>query len=233
VSVWRRFWRGLYTLFHRSADDRDIADEVEHYLDEATAAHLARGLPAEEARRAARMELGGVTRLREQVRGYGWENGVETLFADLRHGAHRLRAERGFTTVAVLTLALGLGGTTAVFSVVNPILFEPLPYPDAGRITMLREMGADGSPVDGTFGMYLEQATRARSFGGIAVFKPWQPTLTGRDRPERWSAGQCELVPGTGGVADSRTSLSRVGGPARRAERGGAQRRVVAPALRR
>ena len=132
MSPWRQLTRGLRALTNRSAADQDIADEVQHYLEQATAAHLARGLPADAALRAARLELGSVTSVREQVRGSGWENVIETLLADLRFAARRLRTEPGFTAITVLTLALGIGATTAIFSALNPILFEPLPYPDAG-----------------------------------------------------------------------------------------------------
>jgi putative ABC transport system permease protein len=163
-----------------------VADEVQHYLEEATAAHVARGLSQDEALRAARLELGGVTNVRDQVRAYGWENVVGTLLTDLRYAARRLRAAPGFTAITILTLALGVGATTAIFSAVNPILFEPLPYPDAGRITTIVEVASDGSRSAGTFGMYRGLAERARSFDAIAVLKPWQPTMTGADRPERF-----------------------------------------------
>jgi putative ABC transport system permease protein len=188
VSLWRQLTRGLRALTQRSSADRDVADEVQHYLEQATAAHIARGVSPEAALRAARLELGSVTGVREQVRGYGWENLVETLLADLRFAARRLRAAPGFTAITVLTLALGLGGTTAIFSAVNPILFRPLPYPDPSRIAMILELRADGGRSGGTFGMYRRLADGNRSFEALAVFKPWQPTATGADQPERFEA---------------------------------------------
>ena len=121
----------------------------------------------------------------QQLREYGWPHVIDTFVADLRYGARRLRAAPAFTAVTVLTLALGIGATTAIFSVVKPILLEPLPYPDAHRITMIWEVRPDGVRADGTFGMYRGLVERARSFEEIAVFKAWQPTLTGRDEPER------------------------------------------------
>jgi hypothetical protein len=185
VSLRRRLARGLHALGHRAAVDREIDEEVAHFLDEATAAHRARGLSPEEARRAARAEVGNPLAVREEVRGYGWENAIETLAADVRYAVRRLRKEPGFTAVAVATLAVGIGAAAAIFSVVRPVLFEPLPYPDAGRIAMIWEMGGGGERIDGTFGMYRELAERAGSFEAIAVLKPWQPALTGADRPER------------------------------------------------
>src|SRR5262245_23757618 len=106
---------------------------------------------------------------------------------DLRSAARQLHAAPGFAAVAILTLALGIGATTAIFSAVNPVLFQPLPYPNAGRIAMIIEMRRDRSRNDGTFGMYRELAARARSFEAIAVLKPWQPTMTGPEQPERFN----------------------------------------------
>ncbi len=181
----RQITRGVRRLIHRSAADQDVVDEVQHYLEQAAEAHAARGLSPEDALRAARLELGGVTGVTEQVRGYGWENMVATLFADLRYAARRLRAEPGFAAVTVLTIALGIGATTAIVGAVKPILFEPLPYPEANRLAMILEILPDGGRNDGTFGMYLELRERNRSFVEIAVLRPWQPTMTGPDQPER------------------------------------------------
>jgi putative ABC transport system permease protein len=185
VSLWRQLTRGLRALTRRSAVDQEVADEVRDYLDRATAEYVARGLQPEEAYRAARLELGNVTSVSQQVRESGWENLLETLIADLRYAARRLVAEPGFATVTVLTLAVGVGSTTAIFSALNPILFQPLPYPDAGRIMMVWDIFTDGSRADVTFGTYQELLERSRSFEALAVVKPWQPTLIGTTEPER------------------------------------------------
>ena len=186
MSPWRQIARGFRVLTNRSAADEDVADEVQHYIEQAAAEHRARGLSHDAALRAARLELGGATSVREQVREYGWENVIEALLADLRYAARRLRAAPGFTAITILTLAIGIGGTTAIFGAVNPILFEPLPYPHAGRIMALLELRGDGSHGDGTFAMYRQFSERSRSFDAIAVFKPWRPTMTGADQPERF-----------------------------------------------
>jgi putative ABC transport system permease protein len=185
MRPFRQLTRGLRALTNRSATDREIDEEVQHYLAQAAAEQERRGVPRAEATRMARLELGNATSVREQVRGYGWENIVDSSLADLRYASRRLRSSPGFTFVTTLTLALGIGATTAIFSVVNAILFDPLPYPHPERVVAIREFGTDGVPNGGTFGMYHAIADRARSLDAIAVFRSWQPTITGRGEPER------------------------------------------------
>jgi predicted permease len=111
---------------------------------------------------------------------------MESLLQDLGYALRQLRKSPGFACTAVVILGLGIGASTAIFSAVNPILFEPLPYPHAGRIMMIWYAGDDGSRVAQTFHTYRELAERSRSFDAAAVVKPWQPTLTGSDQPERF-----------------------------------------------
>src|SRR5262252_1625679 len=137
MSLWRQFARGMRGLFRHARANDEIGLEVRQYLDDATAAGIARGLSPDEARRAARLELGNLTLVQEQVRSYGWENAIRTFFFDLRYALRQLRHNRAFTIVSVITLALGIGASTAIFSAVNPILFSPLPYPHANRVLMI------------------------------------------------------------------------------------------------
>ena len=184
MALWRQLTRGIRALTQRDAADRDVTDEVEHYLEQAAADLETRGLSPDEARRTARQQLGSVTLVHEHIRTSGWEHMIDTAWADVRHGARRLRRAPGFTAVAVLTLALGIGASTAIFSAVNPILFQPLPYPGAGRVTMLWDfLRGERSPV--TFGTFRELQQRARSFDVMAVTRSWQPTLTGGQDAER------------------------------------------------
>lgn len=185
MSLWRQLTRGLRVLTQRTAADQDLNDEVEHYLDQATAAGIARGLSPEQARRGARLELGSATALRQEVRASGWEHLVGTALADLRYAWRRLRAEPGFTAVTVLTLAVGIGATTAIVSAVGPVLFQPLPYPEPGRIVSIYDAGRDGSRMSGTFGVFHTLVERTRSFEALTVLKTWQPTVTGPEQPER------------------------------------------------
>ena len=110
----------------------------------------------------------------------------DEMFQDIRFAVRMLLKKPGFTLIAAFTLALGIGASTAIFSAVNPILFEPLPYPNANRVTMIWDFGNDGSRAYVTFGTYRELVERSRSFEAMAVMKPWQPTLTGAAQPERF-----------------------------------------------
>jgi putative ABC transport system permease protein len=186
MDPWRQLVRGLSALLHRHAADKDVADEVEHYLEEATAAWMTRGLSPLDARRAARLELGSPSGAREQMRSFGWEHTIQTLLADLHYAARQLLRNPGFAVVATLTVALGIGAATAIFSAVNPILFKPLPYPQAGRLMMIWEMRSDGSPRPVTFGTFRGLQERSRSFDAMAVMKPWQPAMVGTGQPERF-----------------------------------------------
>ena len=111
---------------------------------------------------------------------------MHSLWLDIRYGARMLCKKKGITLIAVATLALGIGATTAIFSAVNPILFESLPYPHADRIAAISETYSNGAHTSGTFGMYRGLLERQHSFDALAVCKTWQPTMTGADEPERF-----------------------------------------------
>jgi putative ABC transport system permease protein len=185
MSFLRQLARGLRVLTNRKAADQDVSDEVQHYLDEAAAALEAEGFSPGDARRAARLQLGNTTVVREQIRSSGWENAVAATLSDLRYAVRQLGMNPGFAAVTVLTLALGIGACTAIFSAVSPILFEPLPYPNPSRIVMIWDFGRNDSRGEVTFGTYRELLQRTRSFDALAVLRPWQPTMTSATQPER------------------------------------------------
>lgn len=113
-----------------------------------------------------------------------------TWLQDFRYALRQLRRNPGFAGAAILILGLGIGATTAIFSAVNPILFEPLPYPNASRIVMIWYAAQDGNRIPQTFHTYRELAERNRAFEEVAVMRPWQPTLTGAEQPERLDGQQ-------------------------------------------
>jgi putative ABC transport system permease protein len=110
---------------------------------------------------------------------------VKTLLSDLRYGLRQLARSPGFTALAVLTLALGIGATTAVFSVINPVLLRPLPYAHPERIMTLWERGELGEESNTGYATFLDVRQLARSFDDIAAMSSWQPTLQGGAEAER------------------------------------------------
>ncbi len=185
MSLWRTATRGLRALFRRRTVEAELNDEVRDYFERAREEFQRRGLSPREAARAARLEFGGETGALEELRSFGWENAVENALRDVSHGARRLRRSPAFTTVAVVTLATGIGAGTAIYSVVSPILFEPLPYPDAHRVVTLADRDAGGARLDVTYGTFLEIAARSRSFEALAVADRWRPAIVGGGDPER------------------------------------------------
>jgi predicted permease len=185
MSLWRQIKRGLHVLTHRTAADEDLDDEVRHYFEQATDDLVEHGLSLSAARRTARLELGDRTAVRDQVRAYGWENLISTLIADLRYAARQLRRNPSFAAVSVLTLALGISATTAIFSVVYGVLLLPLPYPDSHRIMAVFEITSKGKPsrlADPNFDDFRDQN---HSFQAIAKYNNYVVSVSGASRPTR------------------------------------------------
>ena len=183
LRLWRTIARGLRGLTKPGAADAETDEEIRHFLAESAADLESRGATPAEAARAARAAWGHPVVVREQVRGAGWEHAVTTAAADVTQGWRRLRRTPGFTLIAIATLALGIGASTAIFSAINPILIASLPYPGAGRVVSVLESGRAGV---GTFAMARTLADRTRAFDAIAVSRRWQPAMTGEGTPERF-----------------------------------------------
>jgi putative ABC transport system permease protein len=133
----RAFIRGLYRLLWPNEADAALNDEVTHYLDLAAAEYERTGLPRDEAMRRARVDFGGVEAAKEGVRNAGWDATLESFRRDLAYGVRGLARAPGFTAIAVFTIALGIGVSTTMFSVVNAVLLRPLPYHDPNRLVLI------------------------------------------------------------------------------------------------
>ena len=185
MPILRQLARGIAALLFPERADAAMDSEIQHFV-QLRARELAReGMSADHALRQATIEIGNVTTTREQVRGSGWEHGLDTLLGDMRYALRRLRRDPVFTAVTATTLAMGIGAATAIFSAVNPILFRALPYPGAHRIVTITDRARDGAPAEPTYGTFEELVGRSRSFETLSAADLWRPSLTGTDEPER------------------------------------------------
>lgn len=182
-AVKRFFARFRNFATGRRSDER-LREEMEEHLAMQTEENIRSGMSRVEASRQARLKFGTAGSIRED---YHAEEGLpllENFLHDVRFTCRILSKSPGFTVAAVLTLALGIGACTAIFSAVDPILFQPLPYPHANRIlTIWSTFRGERSRL--AFGNWRELVERNHSFEALAVYEPWQPVLLGGTQPVR------------------------------------------------
>jgi len=180
MSSLLELWRRVLHYLRRERFDRELEEEVRFHLEMKAEEYVSGGMRPEEARLAALRQFGNETRLREASRETWGFVRMETLLQDIRFGARVLAKHKGFTAVAVITLALGIGANTAIFSVVHELLLRPLPYKDPERVVMLWERpptGMGGGPASrANFRGWREQST---AFEGMAAFTDRSLALTG------------------------------------------------------
>jgi len=175
----------LRSLFDRTGIEKDTDEELRaHVLDRREDLEHS-GLTREEAARRARIEFGGHEKFKEECREERGGFWLETVWSDIRFGARMLRKSPGFTAVAILTLALGMGANTAIFSVVNAVLIRPLPYPQAKRLTILWSTWGKETRGPASGPEMMELRKRCRSFDEIGGIWATTGTITGTAEPEQ------------------------------------------------
>src|SRR5262245_5450478 len=181
----RKLFHRLRAGLRRRNIERALDRELQFHLEMETAENLRRGMSEEEARRAALLSFGGVEQTREAYRDVARFRRFEELRQDLRYGARMLLKTPGFTAAAALTLALGVGANTAVFSVIYATLLKPLPYPEAERIYGVEVVIPERSlSVAGRIQDYLEWRNAATAFSAVAALQQGGWNLTGNGEPE-------------------------------------------------
>jgi predicted permease len=199
-------WKRIQWWWRRKRESEEICDDV----DEELRAHLAiearewsaRGTSPEEARLAARRLFGNQARIAEETRDVWRIVWLEQLWQDVRHGVRAFRHSPGFTAIALLTLAIGIGANTAIFSVVNSILIQPLRYPEAGRLVAVWQVAPGLPNFTGKLNcaptMYFTYREQNRTFEKFGVWSTGEASVTGVGDPE-----QLHVVYLTYGVLDA------------------------------
>jgi predicted permease len=175
----------LRSLFTRGRVEQELDEELQFHLEAKAAEFQAKGMTPGAARQATMREFGGVEQAKESCRDTRKTILLHDFFQDLRYGARMLRKSPGFSAVAVLTLALGIGANTAIFSVVNAVLIQPLPYPNHDRVVRIRENHPAYSASNLTYATFLDVQRSTKSLKNAAAYGPWVFNLTGEGEPER------------------------------------------------
>ncbi|HEY6337161.1 MAG TPA: ABC transporter permease [Candidatus Sulfotelmatobacter sp.] len=188
VPMVRGFFRNLFFARRVESDlDREIHSHLEMLIDE----NLQAGMSLEQAQRTARIELGGVDQVKEQVHEVQMGNWLHSVFSDCRFALRQFRKNPGFTVIAMLTLALGIGANSAVFNVVNRVLLNPLPYPQSDRLIALwlDAPGAGGlanfsSGLELSPSMYMTFSDHNQTLQSVGIWTSGNANVTGVAQPE-------------------------------------------------
>ncbi|HXW06402.1 MAG TPA: ABC transporter permease [Vicinamibacterales bacterium] len=204
-------WRRLRAFRRRTELETGLDEEIRFHIDRQTEKNLRAGMSADEARRQALIRFGGVDHTKERARDQFRAASIEDLVRDIRHGGRALLRAPGFTIVAMLTLALGIGATTAMFSIVNGILLRPLPYPEQDRLVELvhEAPGLGVSRILASPAVYFGYRDHSRTFEAVGMWD-WDAspvTVTGLSEPE--SVRSVELTHEVLGILGAAPAIGR------------------------
>src|SRR5215475_1417299 len=190
MRIWRTLSIRIRAVFDRNALNQELDEEVRFHIEQETRANIARGMKPEEAARQAHMDFGGEQSVKEEYRAVRGDSFVEPALQDASFGLRMLRRSPGFAGVAAITLALGLGANTAMFSVIDAVLLRPLPFADPDRLVRI----IDANPSKGfpRFSSsppnFLDWRAQAQSFTGMAATAGGTLTLSGSGDAQRLNA---------------------------------------------
>jgi hypothetical protein len=167
LNQFLQLWRRLRFYLRRDQFDHELEEEMKFHLELKAEENLQAGMEPMDARYAAERQFGNQTLLREVSREMWGIRSIETLFQDLRYGIRLLIKHKGFTTVAALSLALGIGANTAIFSLINAALLRTLPVPNPDGLVFLTVAGQRGVDESFSYPLYEQFRDRTQSFSGI------------------------------------------------------------------
>jgi putative ABC transport system permease protein len=179
----KRLTIGFRALIFRSRMETELRDELSFHLEREREENIARGMDPEDARLAALRSFGGVEQMTEQCRDERGIHALEAIRQDLRYALRMLSKNPGFTLIAVLMLGLGIGANTAIFSVVNGVLFNPLPFAESGRLMDLNEIRRDMADGATSYPNFVDWRSQQTLFDRLAVYRETTFTLLSHDEP--------------------------------------------------
>ena len=183
-SLWRN-------LFQKNRIEQELTEEVQAYLEMLVETKIKQGLQPSEARRVALIEMGGVEQVKERVREVRMGQAWDILWLDLRYGVRLLRKNPGFSAVIILTLALGIGANAALFSVVNGVLLNPLPYPQPEQLVAINQHSPNSGTSSISYPNFLDWQKENQTFSAMAVSRQSSFALVGTGEAERVRGRRC------------------------------------------
>ncbi len=187
MQVWRSFYKirlRLRSLLQRTQVEAELDEELQYHIERRVEQEVAKGRPPEDARYLAIRAMEGIEQKKEECRDMRRVSFIESFVQDLRYALRGVVKSPGFSTVAVLTLALGIGASLAILTVVNSVLLRRLPFPASDRLVVLFATTPTRSQDSTSFPDFLDWKTQSQSLAEVAAYRPDPFTLTGGGVPE-------------------------------------------------
>ena len=191
-GMWTALRHFVRNLLRRDRVERELTDEIDGYVDLLAAEKMAQGMSGDDARRAARLEIGRVDHVKEHVRDVRVGAWLDALRQDVRFGVRTLIRRPAFALIAVLTLGVGMGATTAIFSLIDSVLLKPLPFREPDRLAMVWEVRPrfNQPRMQAAPSNYVDWSQQVKAFDSLAAYVNAFVNLTGAGTPERLVAAQ-------------------------------------------